>query len=148
VAPLDSVGALTAPSAAGAACGPPAPGFKTKFGLAAHADIDLVKGGSSAIAGAFVLATLCLLVPRLRDCASVNGIAQTASSESRINALRSRCALMDGLACLFIFCWRELESSNHPRPTRGSSWIWGDCAKRCLSEDPAPAAYSAVPKIR
>jgi hypothetical protein len=33
------------------------------------------------------------------------------------------------------------------RLTRGSSWDLGDRAKRCLSEDPAPATYSAVPKI-
>src|SRR6476646_986666 len=93
VAPLDTVGALTAPSAAGAACGPPAPGFKTKFGLAACAEIDLVKGGRFVTAGAFVLATLCLAVFR---CASANGIAQTARSESRMSALQRRCALMEG----------------------------------------------------
>src|SRR6266480_2444163 len=35
-------------------------------------------------------------------CASANGIAQMARSESRINALRRRCALLEGLICLFI----------------------------------------------
>jgi len=43
---------------------------------------------------------------------------------------------------------RRFEEAASLRLTRGSSWIWGDRAKSCLSEDPAPAAYSAVPKIR
>jgi len=30
----------------------------------------------------------------------------------------------------------------------GLQLVQGDRAKRCLSEDPAPAAYSAVPKTR
>jgi hypothetical protein len=36
-------------------------------------------------------------------CANANGIAQTARSESRISALRRRCALMVGFICFFIF---------------------------------------------
>src|SRR5882724_4019592 len=84
--------------------------FASTPGLAAGAEIDLVidlvKGGSFVIAGVFGLAagvaTFCLLVPRLRDCASVNGIAQTARSASRINALQRRCALMECLVCFFI----------------------------------------------
>jgi hypothetical protein len=47
-------------------------------------------------------ATLRFVVPRLRDCASANGIALTATSESRINALRRICALIEGLICFFI----------------------------------------------
>ena len=37
-------------------------------------------------------------------CASANGIAQTATSESRINALQRRCALMEEF-CFFIGVW-------------------------------------------
>ena len=48
------------------------------------------------------LATLRLLIPRPWDCASANGIAQMARSESRMSALRRRCALMEGLICFFI----------------------------------------------
>src|SRR5438552_3205357 len=62
--------------------------------------------GLYMFAGAFVLAagvaTPCLLVPRLRDCASANGIAQTARSESRISALQRRCALIECFVCFFI----------------------------------------------
>src|SRR5881397_614198 len=47
-------------------------------------------------------ATLRFAVPRLRDCASANGIALTATSASRINALRRICALIEGLICFFI----------------------------------------------
>src|SRR5438034_651655 len=35
-------------------------------------------------------------------CASANGITQMAGSRSRKNALRRRCALMEGLFCFFI----------------------------------------------
>ena len=35
-------------------------------------------------------------------CASANGITQMARSRSRKNALRRRCALMEGLFCFFI----------------------------------------------
>src|SRR5881296_1532682 len=47
-------------------------------------------------------ATLRFAVPRLRDCARANGIALTATSASRINALRRICALIEGLICFFI----------------------------------------------
>src|SRR6266487_6832135 len=78
------------------------------FGNCAWAEIAPAAGGAiacagSAFAGAFRLATLCLVVPRLRDCASVNGIAHTARSESRISALQSRCALMECFFCFFIW---------------------------------------------
>ncbi len=43
---------------------------------------------------------------------------------------------------------RRFEEAASLQLTRGSSWIWGDRAKRCLSERPAPAGYSTVPKIR
>src|SRR5436309_9221659 len=42
---------------------------------------------------------LCLVALR---CANANGIAQTASSASRISALQRKCALMEGLRCFFI----------------------------------------------
>ena len=48
------------------------------------------------------LAMLCLVVPRLRDCASATGIAHTPISESRISALQRRCALMEELICFFM----------------------------------------------
>jgi len=55
-----------------------------KSGFAAIASPDLdseeLKLESNTIAG---LAMLCLAVPRLRDCASANGIAQTPRSRSR-----------------------------------------------------------------
>src|SRR5207249_11673507 len=63
---------------------PVAVGTKAKFGLAAG------------------LATLRLVVFR---CASENGIAHMATSESRINALRRICALMVGLICFFMLVW-------------------------------------------
>src|SRR6266446_1998806 len=47
------------------------------------------------------LTTLSWLVPRLWDCASANGIAQMARSESSMSALRRRCALTEGLICFF-----------------------------------------------
>src|SRR5438876_1823701 len=49
--------------------------------------------------GPLGLAAFCLAA--LRD-ASANGIAQTARSRSRINALQSRCALIECLICFFI----------------------------------------------
>jgi len=54
-------------------------------------------------------ATLRLDIPRLGDCASTNGMAQTARSESRIGALLRRCALMERLICFFIVVQLWLE---------------------------------------
>ena len=34
-------------------------------------------------------------------CASANGVAQIATSESRMSAFRRRCALIEGLFCFF-----------------------------------------------
>src|SRR5262249_8158019 len=55
---------------------------------------------TSMSAGAFWTCALCFAAWR---CASANGIAQIATSESRINALRRICALMEGV-CFFISC--------------------------------------------
>jgi len=44
-----------------------------------------------------------IVIPRPWDCASANGIAQMARSESRIKALRRRCAL-NGRINLFFHC--------------------------------------------
>jgi len=59
-------------------------------------------------------ATLGSIFPRLRDCASANGIAQIARSESRISALRRRCALMEGLICFFT---SRVRCTHHRRNT-------------------------------
>src|SRR5206468_10362858 len=118
----------------------------------------------------------CVFCLTLFRCASANGIAHTATSESRINALQSRCALIEGLICFFIslaLVIFEVEAGllncincnpvprgtrNHPHEALWNSGLTsadsglqldlGDRAKRCLSEDSAPATYSAVPKIR
>jgi hypothetical protein len=42
---------------------------------------------------------------------------------------------------------RALWDSGLTSADSGLQLVLGDRAKRCLSEDPAPAAYSAVPKI-
>src|SRR6266496_336666 len=60
------------------------------------------------------VATLCLRAPR---CPSANGIAQTATSESKISALQRRCALMEEF-CFFmvlslVIC--EIRGSNPRR---------------------------------
>src|SRR6266566_5101103 len=39
----------------------------------------------------------------------------------------------------FLLCWFSL---------CGPSWVWGDRARRCPSEDPSPRISSALPKIR
>ncbi len=103
----------------------------------------------------------------LLRCASVNGIALTATSETRINAFQNKWALIDELACFCIFVEVGLLNYCNPVPcelgtiltrrleeaaslwlTQGLQLDLGDRAKRCFSEDPAPAAYSAVLKIR
>src|SRR5437762_14210775 len=63
--------------------------------------IDCIPCGMFMMAVAFGLATLCFAVPRLRDCASANGIAQTANSVRRISALQRRCVLIEEF-CFFI----------------------------------------------
>src|SRR5437879_3335766 len=49
--------------------------------------------------GAWWDCVLCLVAFR---CPSANGIAQTASSTSRISALQRKCALIEGLRCFFM----------------------------------------------
>src|SRR5438093_4967393 len=61
-----------------------------------------VAGGLGDSIPGFCNCALCLLVPRLRDCASANGIAQAERSASRINGDRRICALIEGLICFFI----------------------------------------------
>src|SRR5216117_545560 len=73
--------------------------------------------GLYMFAGAFVLAALCFVVPRLRDCASANGIAQTARSESKMSALQRRCALIEEF-CFFIVL--SLESWENSRKHSGA----------------------------
>src|SRR5437899_1062273 len=58
-----------------------------------------MRGRFGAVAAALCLAALRFVVFRW---ASENGIAHTATSESRINALRIRCALMVVLIFFFI----------------------------------------------
>jgi len=66
-------------------------------------------------AGALGLAadwvTLCFVTCR---CASANGIAQLARSESRMSVLQRRCALMEGLICFFMSRVRGHTSSENP----------------------------------
>ena len=62
------------------------------------------------------------------------------------------------LNCMLTAAEFRAEPGNHPHEALCNSGLTsadsglqleslGDRAKRCLSEDPAPAAYSAVPKI-
>src|SRR5438045_2222276 len=53
-------------------------------------------------------------------CANANGIRQRATSETNMRALRSRCALIWGLVCLFIWLFGliVLKSSLAVRRTR------------------------------
>src|SRR6266481_3188642 len=57
-------------------------------------------GWSGARAGMFCCGEL-MFFARLWDCASANGMAQMARSESSMSALRRKCALMEGLICFF-----------------------------------------------
>src|SRR5436190_8552713 len=85
--------------------------------------------GLYMFAGAFGLATLCLRVPRLRDCASANGIAQTARSESRVSALQRRCALIECLVCFFIsvLSYGVLGLETQEKQLFGSGHGCGEC---------------------
>src|SRR5207302_837638 len=58
-------------------------------------------GGYILAAGIGCVAGLLTLGFAVFCCASANGIAQTARSESRMSALQRRCALMEGLICFF-----------------------------------------------
>ena len=58
-------------------------------------------GSCDAGMGDTLAAPLRFVVPPLRDCASANGITQTARSRSTYKALLIRCALMVGLICFF-----------------------------------------------
>src|SRR5439155_16207366 len=60
----------------------------------------------------------CELIPRLRDCASAKGIAQAASSESRINALQSSCALMEESPCFFMVLAFVVGENHRSNPLR------------------------------
>src|SRR5882724_11991117 len=76
------------------------------------------------------LATLRLLIPRPWDCASANGIAQMARSESRTSALRRRCALMEGLICFFIFRAEGFWGISGNNPRACCSRVYDHCLVR------------------
>jgi hypothetical protein len=109
----------------GATCGPSAPGFEPGFNLDSGAScVFAAKFELAAVELAPGLATFCLTACR---CASANGIAQMATSESRMSALQRRCALIECLVCFFIALSSvepgfvpELENYILPRDTRFS----------------------------
>src|SRR5438094_9355829 len=73
------------------------------------------------------LATLCLVVPRLRDCASANGMAQMARSRSRMSALQRRCALIEEF-CFFIVLSLEFWENSRKQSAGGTNvrTSWGN----------------------
>jgi hypothetical protein len=111
----------------GATCGPRALGFEPGFNSDSGA--RCVFAAKFELAPSFEVApgwaTFCLTACR---CASANGIAQTATSESRINALLRICALIDGLICFFMvlslgFCENSLSQSAACTNSRA----WWEC---------------------
>src|SRR6058998_1315951 len=118
----------------------------------------------------------CVFCLTLFRCASANGSAQTATSESRINALQSRCALIEGLICFFISLALVIfeveagllncvncnpvprETRNQPRETHLNSGLTsadsglqshrGDHAKRCLRFSPCGLFGRAQDKLK
>src|SRR2546430_14235494 len=84
--------------------------------------IDCIPWGMFMMAVAFGLATLCFAVPRLRDCASANGIAQTANSVRRISALQRRCALIEEFCFFIVLSFEFWENSGACTNVRTS---WG-----------------------
>src|SRR5437879_4951379 len=69
-------------------------------------------------------ATLRLVLFR---CASANGIAQTARSVRRMNALQSRCALIECLVCFFMMLSFEFweNSAKQSAACKNERTSWG-----------------------